>query len=73
MKPYNIDVERLDGMVMRGAFIELQGSMDVRVETQPLEGVHQSSLHMSIETARVLHVWLSRALARTEGLRGPAP
>jgi hypothetical protein len=71
VKPFNIDVETVEGMVMTEPFIEIQGAMNVRQETQPLEGVHQSSLFISLAQAEKLHGMLGRALeaAKRRGAR----
>jgi hypothetical protein len=66
MKPFNIDVETVEGMVMNAPFIEIQGAMSVRQESQPLEGVHQSSLFISLAQAEKLHGMLGRALAHAK-------
>jgi hypothetical protein len=73
IKAHNIDIEKLDGMVFTGTSIEIQGAMTVRETTQPLEGVHQSSLFLSLEAAATLVVWLSNALAkaRQQGWQAP--
>ena len=66
MKSFNIDVENIEGLQMTGGFIELQGAMHVRPESQPLEGVHQSSLHMSLATALTLYNHLHGALTEAK-------
>jgi hypothetical protein len=66
MKPFTIDIEKLDGMQLIHHSIEIQGAMTVRETTAPLEGVHQSSLSMSLEQAATLHGWLSDCLARAQ-------
>lgn len=72
LKPHRIDVNSLDGAVVTED-IELQGSMDVRPEAFPLEGVHQSSLHISFNDAHKLHGWLTQMLnqAIAKGWRPP--
>ena len=62
MKPHVITLERLDGLADNGPEIELQGSMDVLLDCTPLEGVHQSKLRMSIQTAVDLHGYLTEML-----------
>lgn len=66
MKSFNIDVENIEGLLMAGGFIEIQGAMHVRPESAPLEGVHQSSLHMSMATALALYTQLHGALTEAK-------
>lgn len=70
MKSFNIDLETVEGLTSQGAFVEVQGAMTVAPESQPLEGVHQSSLRMSMTTAAKLHGYLQRVLddARRKGI-----
>jgi hypothetical protein len=49
-------------MMLAEPFIEIQGAMTVRQESQPLEGVHQSSLFISLVQAEKLQGMLSRIL-----------
>lgn len=69
MKPFNIDIETVEGLVMTEPFIEIQGAMTVRQDVAPLEGVHQSSMRMTLASARKLHGMLERALAAAERRR----
>lgn len=73
MKPHSIDIEKLDGISFTGTSIEIQGAMTVRETTRPLEGVHQSSLFLSLAEGAKLHLWLGRLLqrAREQGLQPP--
>ena len=54
LKSHRIDINNIDGSAGTGVEIEVQGSMDVMPMTEKLEGVHQSSLFMSLDTAQVL-------------------
>jgi len=67
MKPHVIDLEQLDGLLDTGTELELQGSFSIRVDPEPLEGVHQSKLRISRKDARKLALWLSKALATSGG------
>lgn len=62
MKPFRIDFEKLDGMALLGNMIEIQGAMSVREEIEPLEGVHQSSLSISVTEAARLQKMLTKVL-----------
>jgi hypothetical protein len=75
LKPFRIDVNSLDGAIVRDSEIEIQGSMDVRPEMQPIEGVHQSTLHFSHADAYKLMLWLKRATDRAiaMGWKPPVP
>lgn len=64
MKPFVIDFEKLDGGLINGNFIEIQGAMSVREESQPLEGVHQSTMHISLDQAGALTSLLARLMAQ---------
>lgn len=67
LKSHRIDINNIDGSLCTGLEIEVQGSMDVLPMTEQLEGVHQSSLFMSLDTAhdllRNLTAHLDRAKA----------
>lgn len=66
MKPFNIDLETIKGAALLGAMVEIQGAMTVTPEGNPLEGVRESSLHMSLATAKELHRRLGQVLAATQ-------
>ena len=62
MKTFNIDFETVDGLSYTGV-VEIQGTLTVRENTTPLEGVSSSSLSLSNANARKLHGLLSQCLA----------
>lgn len=62
MKPHIIEIERVDGAMMTGIEIEVQGPMQVMLDTEPLEGVHESKARMSLDTAAQLVIYLAKAL-----------
>jgi len=64
MKPFIIELERLDGMQDEGLQFEVQGAMSVKEDPAPLEDVYESKLRMSRATAEKLAAWLNHALAR---------
>lgn len=66
MKPFNIDLETVEGIALAGSMIEIQGAMTVRQDSQPLEGVHQSSLFLNLQKAAQLHAYLTGVLAEAE-------
>lgn len=66
MKPYDIDIERIDGASLAGHFIEVQGALSVRATSEPREGVYESSMHMSLDQAFVLHKYLTAILDRAK-------
>lgn len=75
MKTFNIDMETVEGIVLLGGHIEVQGAMTVLQESQPLEGVHQSNLRMSLASAVRLHQYLNGVLteAQRQGMVHPSP
>jgi hypothetical protein len=64
MRPHIIELERIDGMGDEGIQLEIQGAMSVMLDPSPLEGVYESKLRMSPQTAMKLIVWLDDALRR---------
>jgi len=66
MKSFNIDLETVEGIVLAGTMVEIQGAMTVRQDSEPLEGVHQSSLFMNLQKAAQLHGYLSGVLAEAK-------
>ena len=62
MKPYIIDVENVRGLAFHGHSVEVSGAMNVRPGTEPRQGVLDSSMHMSLATARELHEYLTKVL-----------
>lgn len=71
LKSHRIDINTIDGSAGTSVEIEVQGSMDVMPVTEQLEGVHQSSLFMSLDTAHALVLRLASHLdeARKKGWR----
>lgn len=69
LKSHRIDINTIDGSAGTSVEIEVQGSMDVMPMTVQLEGVHQSSLFMSLDTAHALMLTLASQLenARNRG------
>lgn len=66
MESFTIDFEKLDGGMLNGNFIEVQAAMTVRPQAAEdrLEGVHQTSLHLSLDEAGALAVLLAKLLNR---------
>ncbi len=66
MKSFNIDLETVEGIVLAGTMVEIQGAMTVRQDSEPMEGVHHSSLFMNLQKAAQLHGYLSGVLAEAK-------
>lgn len=62
MKPHIIEIERVDGAMMTGIEIEVQGPVQVMLDPEPLEAVYESKVRMSIDTAAQLVIFLAKAL-----------
>lgn len=73
LKSHRIDINNIDGSQCDGVQIEVQGSMDVMPIAEPLEGVHESSLFMSLDTAHELVQSLSSCLAEARENKGWRP
>lgn len=62
MKPYRIDLEKVGGAQIASGFIQVEAALTVQPDPSPLQGVHESRLVMSLESARQLHNTLTLVL-----------